>query len=154
MDAICRDRKPAISDANNGNWQTAQRWQQFFAGHANARIARSWPDKQSAGDKVMLALHARRSADAVEAWAHARNGAGLAVVLTGTDLYQDIAVDARAQRSLQFATRLVVLQQLGPAALPPELREKTRVIYQSAPSLPPLPKEAGVLRALMVGHLR
>ena len=67
----------------------------------------------------MLALHARRSArlDRMPG-PQAHPGRGLAVVLTGTDLYRDIAADAQAQRSLQAAQRLVVLQELGAAALP------------------------------------
>ena len=52
-------------------------------------------------DSVMLALHARRSAASIAAWAARRTAAsGLAVVLTGTDLYRDIPTDAAAQRSL------------------------------------------------------
>lgn len=101
----------------------------------------------------MVALHARRSADSIAAWSQQR-GCGLAVVLTGTDLYQDIAADAQAQRSLQLADRLVVLQELGLAALPPALQHKARVIYQSTSSRRELLKTRRELRAVMVGHLR
>lgn len=102
----------------------------------------------------MLALHARRSADSIAAWADAHPGRGLAVVLTGTDLYGDIAADHRAQHSLAVAQRLVVLQELGAAALPEQLRGKARVIYQSTAARAPLPKSAAQLRVAMVGHLR
>ena len=102
----------------------------------------------------MLALHARRSADSIEAWAQAHPGRGLAVVLTGTDLYGDIATDHRAQSSLHAAQRLVVLQELGAAALPADVRRKARVIYQSTAARAPLRKSAARLRAVMVGHLR
>ena len=101
----------------------------------------------------MLALHARRSAESIAAWSQ-QHGRGLAVVLTGTDLYQDIAGDAQAQRSLQLADRLVVLQELGLAALPPALQHKARVIYQSTSTRRELPKTRRELRAVMVGHLR
>ncbi|MBA2672457.1 selenoneine biosynthesis selenosugar synthase SenB, partial [Ramlibacter sp.] len=94
------------------------------------------------------------SAPAVAAWARAHPGRGLAVVLTGTDLYQDIGVDAAARRSLMLAQRLVVLQERGAAALPPEQRHKARVVFQSTPALPPLPKDSDRLDAVMVGHLR
>ena len=126
----------------------------MLAGVADVRIVQHWPDAHAAGDAVMLALHARRSAPAIAAWAQAQPGRGLAVVLTGTDLYQDILADATAQRSLALAQRLVVLQECGPDALALEHRRKARVIYQSAPAQPPLPKPAGVLEAVMVGHLR
>lgn len=144
---------PALADANNGNWRTARRWAQLLA-PLPVRITGRWPDDDAAGDRLMLALHARRSAAAIAAWAQAHPGRGLAVVLTGTDLYQDIATDAAAQRSLELAQRLVVLQECGPEALPPALRGKARVVFQSTPALPPLPKPDDVLRAIMVGHLR
>lgn len=126
----------------------------MLAGHFEVRITKQWPDSSSAKDGVMLALHARRSADAIAAWAQAHPGRGLAVVLTGTDLYQDIATDAAARRSLELAQRLVVLQECGADALDAEHRAKTRVIFQSTPALPPLPKDDQRLEVVMVGHLR
>jgi putative glycosyltransferase (TIGR04348 family) len=145
---------PALADANNGNWRTAWRWQQLLAPHYAARIVRAWPDAQAAGDTRMLALHARRSAASIAAWAEAHPGRGLGVVLTGTDLYEDLATDASAQRSVALAQRLVVLQECGPEALAPELRAKARVIYQSAPACTPLAKPADRLEVVVVGHLR
>lgn len=145
---------PALADANNGNWRTAQRWQQLLAPEVRARITTGWPDAEAAGDGVMLALHARRSAEAIAAWAQRHPGQGLAVVLTGTDLYQDIRSDAAAQRSLELAQRLVVLQELGAQALPERLRPKARVVFQSAPACATLPKPDDSLEAVMVGHLR
>jgi putative glycosyltransferase (TIGR04348 family) len=144
---------PALADANNGNWQTARRWQRFLSGHS-ARIVRQWPDAQAGDDDVMLALHARRSADAVQAW-HDRHGPrGLGLVLTGTDLYRDIANDPHAQRSLSLAKSLVVLQGLGVRSLPPAHQAKARVILQSTTSRATLPKTPRHLRVVMVGHLR
>lgn len=145
---------PAVAAANNGNWRTARRWQELLAGECAVRVTQAWPDAHAASDQIMLALHARRSAAAIAAWADVHPGRGLAVVLTGTDLYQDIVSDAAAQRSLRLAQRLVVLQECGADALPPDVRAKARVIFQSTPALPPLPKPAGHLQAVMVGHLR
>jgi putative glycosyltransferase (TIGR04348 family) len=145
---------PALAAANNGNWQTARRWRQLLSPEWRVRIVQRWPDEQADGDEVMLALHARRSAEAIRAWAQGRPGRGLAVVLTGTDLYRDIATDSQAQHSLHAAQRLVVLQELGVAALPPPMRDKARVIYQSTSARTPLDKTAARLRAVMVGHLR
>jgi putative glycosyltransferase (TIGR04348 family) len=145
---------PALADANNGNWRTARRWQELLAEHCAVRIAREWPDADADGDGLMLALHARRSAPAIAAWAQAHPGQGLGVVLTGTDLYQDIDSDPAAQRSLALAQRLVVLQECGPQALPPQHRAKARVIYQSTPARAPLAKPSDRLEAVMVGHLR
>lgn len=145
---------PALAAANNGNWRTAERWRQLLAPDFAARVVQHWPDAQAGGDSFMLALHARRSAAAIQAWSQAHPGRGLAVVLTGTDLYQDIAFDPQAQRSLQCAQRLVVLQELGAEALPPGYRDKARVVFQSTPALPPAAKSGVGLNAVMVGHLR
>jgi putative glycosyltransferase (TIGR04348 family) len=146
---------PALADANTGNWQTARRWQVLLAPTHTVRVTDRWPDDDSAGhDRLMLALHARRSAPAIAAWAHAHGGQGLAVVLTGTDLYQDILSDRAAQASLAMAQRLVVLQDLGLAALPATYRRRARVIYQSTHARETLVKTDRHLRAVMVGHLR
>lgn len=118
------------------------------------RIVKEWPDASADADDSMIALHARRSAPAIDAWARARGSSRLAVVLTGTDLYRDIRTDAQAQRSLDCAARLVVLQELGAQELPERYRAKARVIYQSVPARKEMPKTPARLVALMVGHLR
>jgi putative glycosyltransferase (TIGR04348 family) len=156
---------PALAIANNGNWQTAWRWSRMLASHFEPFIAQQWRNeggrREAPGGQpfeAMLALHARRSADSIAAWAKARgttsDAKGLGVVLTGTDLYRDIQTDAVAQKSLGLAHRLVVLQECGPAALPPDVRHKARVIFQSSTSRRTLAKSPERLRAVMVGHLR
>lgn len=149
---------PALADANNGNWRTARRWAGLLTAVADVRAVNRWPDRDEAdsehGDSVMLALHARRSAESIAAWHACRGRAGLGVVLTGTDLYRDIAGDAAAQQSLAFAEALVVLQERAPAALPPEVRHQARVIFQSSTTRRPLAKSSDRLRVVMVGHLR
>jgi putative glycosyltransferase (TIGR04348 family) len=145
---------PALRAANNGNWKTAWRWQRHLAERCNARIVAAWPDAQAAGDQVMIALHARRSAASIAAWAAEHPGRGLAVTLTGTDLYRDIQFDAAAQHSLQRAQILITLQEKAPEVLPAEVSGKARVIYQSTSSRQTLEKSGRHLRAVMVGHLR
>ena len=102
----------------------------------------------------LIALHARRSHEAVARWRERFGRRPLAVVLTGTDLYRDLAADADARQSLQWADRLVVLQEHGVHDLPPRHRGRARVIYQSAPQLVPAPKPAMRLNCIFVGHLR
>jgi putative glycosyltransferase (TIGR04348 family) len=145
---------PALANANNGNWQTARRWASFLAPSTPVRLVKDWPDAHAADDTVMIALHARRSAASINAWARLRGSETLAVVLTGTDLYRDIESDASAQRSLQLAGQLVVLQALGKLALPVDVQAKSRVIFQSTTSRQSVPKSVRHLRAVMVGHLR
>lgn len=152
---------PAMAEANNGNWHTAHRWAQFLSGHCDIALLLKWPMPLPAAPKIaqrdpqlMIALHARRSAASIHAWAAAWPHKPLVVVLTGTDLYRDIQTDADAQQSLALATHLVVLQEAGLAALPVQWRSKTLVIYQSAAALKPALKSQRKFKALMVGHLR
>ena len=144
---------PALANSNNGNWQTAWRWAGFLRSDFDAHIAQRWSGEPF---DAMLALHARRSADSIADWAKAHPGRthNLGVVLTGTDLYRDIQTDASAQASLEMADQLVVLQECGPDSLPPGLRFKTRVIFQSCSRRQTASKPARHLRAVMVGHLR
>ena len=142
---------PALAEANNGNWQTAWRWQHLLRPQFRASIASQW---QGQGADVMQALHARKSAPAVLSWAQAKGADRLALVLTGTDLYRDIQTDPSAQRALQMAGQLVLLQERAPDALPESLRHKATVIFQSAPRRATLNKTGRLVRALMVGHLR
>lgn len=145
----------ATAAANNGNWHTAARWAQMLQPQYAVTIAQDWDGTPF---DVLLALHARRSAPSIARWAQAHgvdhDAPGLAVVLTGTDLYRDIQTDAQAQASLHLAHALVVLQERGPDALPETLRNKTRVIFQSTASQAALPMPTTPLRVVMVGHLR
>jgi putative glycosyltransferase (TIGR04348 family) len=146
---------PASAKANNGNWRTAQRWKRFL--QAAYRVSISLGEDASAAE-AMVALHARRSAGAIAAYARSYPTRPLIVVLTGTDLYRDIHTDPHAQRSLELASHLLVLQAAGLDELPPELRAKASVIYQSAPTLKPLAPEAMDRKrhftVSMIGHLR
>ena len=143
---------PYLAAANNGNWQTAARWARILRERYRVRIVTAW----RAGDpppSLLIALHARRSADSIAAFAAAFPARPLVVVLTGTDLYRDIATDAVARRSLRLATRLVVLNDLGARALPAGVRDKVAVIVQSAQLRSPTPK-ARRFTVAVVGHLR
>lgn len=146
---------PYLKKANNGNWQTAWRWSRFLNTSYKVTIAVEW---DGVACDVMIALHARRSAASIAAFSQAFPSTPLIVVLTGTDLYRDIATDVSAQHSLHVATQLLILQPAGLPLLDKSLHSKTKVIYQSAPSLKPVsynwdkpPKHFDVM---MIGHLR
>ena len=142
---------PALAQANNGNWQTARRWAQLLRPAYRVRIAEHW---EGGDDALLIALHARRSAVAIQTWRAAHPARPVLLVMTGTDLYRDIATDASAQRSLALADALVVLNELGARQLPPALRGKAHVVLQSCAARATLARPHQHLRALMVGHLR
>lgn len=104
--------------------------------------------------ELLIALHARRSHDSIREYNTAFPKRPLIVALTGTDLYRDIHSDAKAQASLDMATRLVVLQSLGTRALPRKLRPKTRIIYQSASTIRGERPLASCFEVVVSGHLR
>jgi putative glycosyltransferase (TIGR04348 family) len=144
---------PATANANNGNWRTASRWARFLSGRYRVALRSEW---DGARCDAMIALHARRSAASLAAFAAAFPDSPSVLVLTGTDLYRDIRTDTDAQRSLRLAHRLVVLQENGLQELPPSLRGKACVIFQSAPPLKPVVPTAGArhIDVTMIGHLR
>ena len=148
---------PASAKANNGNWQTAKRWARFLRTRYRVTLTGQWPSNSDIQDDpaLLIALHARRSAASLAAFAAANAQRPSILLLTGTDLYRDISTDAEAQASLTTASALVLLQPAGLSELSPALRTKATVIYQSAPTL--LASAGGPRRFLditLIGHLR
>lgn len=143
---------PAAARSRHGNRNTAARWASLLrqSGH-RVRVSTAW-DGRSAD--VMIALHARRSHASIARFAHDHPDRPLVVALTGTDLYRDIRFDADAQASMRMATRMIVLQDMGPRELPAGLRAKTRVIYQHAPKAPKQKPLSSCFEVLVSGHLR
>ena len=143
---------PYGREHRNGNWHTAARWTRFLreTGHT-VRVQVEWDGRPA---DLMLALHARRSHASIRAFAEKFPCRPLVLTLTGTDLYRDIHEDADAQQSLEWAHRIIVLQERGPDELAAHLVPKTRVIYQSAPDTVRLPPPANTFEVLSIGHLR
>jgi putative glycosyltransferase (TIGR04348 family) len=142
---------PALRASNTGNWHTAARWARFLRPDYRVRVLDAWDGKPC---DVLIALHARRSADSIAAFRAAHPERGVGVVLTGTDLYRDLPANRDAQRSLEWADRLVVLQELAMQALPAHYRTKTTVIFQSAPALKRGVRRRRTFDIAVVGHLR
>lgn len=143
---------PARPVAHSGNRHTAVRWAQLLRelGH-RVRVQQSWNGQPA---DLLLALHARRSHDSIRRYAAAYPLRPLVLALTGTDLYRDIRISARARLSLRLATRMIVLQQEGLAELATELRAKTRVIYQSMPRIRRVTPLKSSFEVCVSGHLR
>jgi putative glycosyltransferase (TIGR04348 family) len=80
----------------------------------------------------------------------------LIVALTGTDLYSDLSRSKAAQRSLDLATRIVVLQPQALAELRAIWRRKATVVHQSVSLSRRLPRRPSVksFDVCVVGHLR
>jgi putative glycosyltransferase (TIGR04348 family) len=142
---------PSLAAANNGNWQTAARWQRFLAPEADVVIAPAW---DGAPADALIALHARRSADSIARFRATHADAPVALVLTGTDLYRDLDSVASARHSLECASHVVVLQDEGLERLPPAARTKARSIMQSASRLIRDDAAHGHITFAAVGHLR
>jgi putative glycosyltransferase (TIGR04348 family) len=143
---------PAPSGSRKGNRVTALRWARLLRQLGHRVAVRS--EYRGEPCDLLIALHARRSAAAVEAYRAACPAGPLVLALTGTDVYEDIRTDPAARRSLELASRLVVLQPLAIEELDERLRGKARVIYQSA-EVPAAPRpRADVFEVCVLGHLR
>lgn len=120
---------PAPPRSRYGNRLTAVRWAGILRrlGH-RASIIQAY-EGEAYG--LLVALHARRSYPSIRRFHLDHPECPLLVALTGTDLYKDLPGSRRARQSLELATRLIVLQPKASEALPPHLRPKVRVIYQS-----------------------
>jgi putative glycosyltransferase (TIGR04348 family) len=144
---------PAPRGARSGNRVTALRWAGVLRALGHRVVVREAWD--GAPCDVLIALHALRSAASVERFRTERPGSPIVVALTGTDLYGESLNDARTVRSIRLASRLVLLQPAGVAHLPEDVRDKARVILQSARA----PEEAisppeGTFAVCVLAHLR
>lgn len=144
---------PAALGSRQGNRVTANRWRSLLreSGH-RVTIAEVFAGQAC---DVLVALHARKSAESIQRFAAACPDRPLLLVLTGTDLYGDIKTSRAAQRSLELADRLVLLQPDGRRALSQRHQTKVRVIYQSVPQVDALPgKLTTCFEVTVIGHLR
>ena len=122
---------PAPPGSTSGNRVTALRWAGILRGLGHrVRVFERYEGR--ARFDVLVALHARKSADSVARFAEDHPHAPLVVALTGTDVYGDIHSSRAARRSLELAHRLVALQPLAGRELPARLRRKVHVVRQSA----------------------
>ncbi len=128
---------PSPLSLNGGNGRTAERYADLLA-EAGYQVEILLPDAKPRGD-ILVALHARRSIEAIRNFRKIHPLGGCAVVLTGTDLYQDLPKgDPAVFESLRTADFLVGLHRGVSSDLPMEFRNKLRVLVQSA--LPPREK--------------
>lgn len=144
---------PAPAQIHTGNRTTADRWARLLRELGNeVNVQRDWNGEQC---DLLIALHARHSFTAMQRFREKHRRAPLILALTGTDIYDDLVKDAEATRSLDLATRIVVLQELAVGAVPESARGKVNVIYQSAgrPAISP-PREEGCFQVCVLAHVR
>ncbi len=144
---------PAPPRSRVGNRVTATRWARLLRGLGHhvelaTELGNRRPD-------ALIALHARKSANAISAFAKQFPDRLLIVALTGTDLYHDLPKSKATMESVQLASSLVVLQPRAIDELPEEARSKTRVIFQSSLPLKAAPKPlSSAFEVCVSGHLR
>jgi len=144
---------PAPGPVHTGNRTTADRWANLLTelGH-DVTVRENWNGE---GCDVLVALHAQRSFPAIQRFRRERPLDPLIVVLTGTDLYDDLQKSGEAVGSLELASKIVVLQARGIEAVPESARRKVRVIYQSAARpFPGPPREESCFQVCVLAHLR
>ncbi len=144
---------PAPPRSRKGNRITALRWARLLRelGH-RVVLAEAFSGQPC---DLLIAMHARRSAESIREFHDSRPDAPLILALTGTDLYRDIKTSAVAQRSLELADLLLLLQPAGVASLPASLRAKARVIQQSATGPAKRPAAlSSLFEVAVIGHLR
>ena len=148
---------PEAPRSTLGNAVTANRWAGILRelGH-HVVVAIEWVSGADGECDLLIALHARRSYPSVERFHRTQPRFPLIVAMTGTDLYGDLpAGNPEAERSIELATRIVVLQEAGPEGLPEPMRPKVSVIYQSAVApASPRPPRQDCLEVCVLSHLR
>lgn len=143
---------PAPQGSLHGNRITALRWQGFLEelGYSVV-VTESW----SGGDPaVLVALHAYRSHSSLMEFHRNHSDRPIVLILTGTDLYRDMAVHGEVLASMEIADQLIVLQSAALASIPPHLRHKAKVIYQSVTVDIPQSIPEPDFQVVVIGHLR
>ncbi|WP_147152319.1 selenoneine biosynthesis selenosugar synthase SenB [Reyranella soli] len=145
---------PSGPTAHTGNRVAASRWAGILRqlGH-RVRVAN---DYDGGAADLMVAVHAWRSADAIERFKAAFPTRPVILQLSGTDIYEYLNSDpGPTLRSMEQADRLVALNDLAWKAVPKSLRARLCVIHQSAPplALPHRPSRRAVVVSV-IGHLR
>lgn len=114
-------------------------------------VSESWSGDDAA---MLIALHAYRSHSSIMAFHEQYPDRPIVLVLTGTDLYRDMAVHSEVLHSMEVADQLIVLQSSALDSIPVHLRPKARVIYQSVQVDIPERVLSENFQVVVIGHLR
>ena len=154
---------PAGQRSRAGNRATATRWARLLreTGHQVNVTEHATGDSRA---EAMLALHAWRSADSIQAFDERHPERPLVVTLTGTDIYGFQHSDRDTTlNSLERADALIGLHDRVGDDIPEQYRERLHTVFQSARPLPDSyrpgggaakTRRSGSFRILVAGHLR
>lgn len=145
---------PAKKHSKNGNRTSAVRWAGFLrTGGHKVEINTEYDGSPC---DLMIALHAWRSADAVNLYKSKYPDGPLIVALGGTDVNTFLATDPDVTLpTMENADALVCLHDQIGEALPPHLLPKLYVIVQSAkPLTSPRKPAKRHFDICVIGHLR
>lgn len=158
---------PVRPRSTSGNNVTSNRWAKLLeaVGHQVLIIHHYEEDpigpedaRLMASADLLVALHARRNAKAVQWWKSQKAESPLVVALTGTDLYADLPADKTTIASVDAADALIVLQSEAVARLnkmKPSWGDLATVVHQSVagphPDRQPVAEE---FRVVVLAHLR
>ncbi len=150
---------PALPSSRAGNRVTAARWQSILTELGYKVTMKTSSDDITQISKkydAMLALHAWRSATAINYFKQHFPHKPLIVALTGTDLYKFIKSHPKPTlRSIKQADALITLHDLAYLAIPKSAHKKVYVIYQSADFIQrKITKNKRNFDICVIGHLR
>ena len=122
---------PSGQTSKSGNRTTANRWARIFRslGHRVSTIT-NYDDRPA---DMMVAIHAWRSARAIERFKALYPEKPLVVCLAGTDINEFIHTHPKPTlKSMELADAMVCLHNLVKDITPISLQSKLHVIFQSA----------------------
>ncbi len=123
---------PAPPGVNTGNRVTALRWAGVLRElGCEVRVLREWSGREV---DLLVALNARKSGASVVRCHRLSPRTRIACAVTGTDLNERLDGLPEATDVLPLCDAIVALQPASAARVPSQLRTRTHVILQSAPS--------------------
>ena len=120
---------PGALIVNTGNFQTASRLNTLFHDLGCSPRILSVADSTEEAD-VLIAIHSEKSIPFVEEFRRACPESKVVIILSGTDIYPDLKENSL--ENLERADAIVALHSGAADCLPGNLRDKARVIFQSA----------------------
>lgn len=144
---------PAPPQSRAGNRATAIRWRNILKSLGHSIDIATRYEGQAAD--LMVALHAWRSAEAIQQFSDLHPERPLIVAITGTDAYRFIHSHPETTlQSIRLADYLVGLHDTIHKVLPQDQRYKMNVIYQSAEPIAERKPYKRYFHASVMGHLR